>query len=79
MSIFLKEMFSNWYHLPGSAADLCELKVKDEILRVNQVNVTDKTAGEVGDVIGRSVSTGYIELKVKRMCHAGKLDFKQCY
>ncbi|KAI8798539.1 calponiny domain-containing protein, partial [Biomphalaria glabrata] len=58
----------------GSSADLCELKVKDTILSINHMDVSEKSTSEVGDIVGRAVSAGYIELRISRETNEDDFD-----
>ncbi|KAH9488183.1 hypothetical protein Btru_064869 [Bulinus truncatus] len=53
----------------GSSADLNDLKVKDIILSVNQIDVSNKSTTDIGDIVAKAVNTGYIEMKISRDLH----------
>ena len=60
---------------PGSAADVCELRMKDQIVAVNKKDISHMTKPQVQRMIEDSVKIGQIELKVKRPINeSGKVN-----
>ncbi|KAL8617088.1 hypothetical protein ACOMHN_014259 [Nucella lapillus] len=55
----------------GSAADVCELQAKDEVISINGQTVGRLTSVELGQKVQASVRTGQIELRVKRFLGSG--------
>ncbi|XP_064610037.1 LIM domain only protein 7-like isoform X2 [Liolophura sinensis] len=55
----------------GGAADVCEVRVKDEITEINRRKVSTYSHTQVQDLIKRAVRTGKLELKVKRYIRKG--------
>lgn len=62
----------------GGAADVCEVRVKDEITEINRRKVSTYSHTQVQDLIKRAVRTGKLELKVKRYLRKGKQDVPCC-
>ncbi|XP_046380443.2 LIM and calponin homology domains-containing protein 1-like isoform X2 [Haliotis rufescens] len=50
----------------GSAADVCEVLARDEILSINKCDISSRTNVEVSQLIQGAVKTGQLELRVKR-------------
>ncbi|XP_050417442.1 uncharacterized protein LOC126830949 isoform X2 [Patella vulgata] len=50
----------------GSAADVCELKSKDEVLSINKIDVSKLTNQEANNLIQESARQGSVEIRVKR-------------
>ncbi|PVD35016.1 hypothetical protein C0Q70_06297 [Pomacea canaliculata] len=50
----------------GSAADVCELQTKDEVVSINGQSIAQLTSAELEQKVKNAVSVGQIELRVKR-------------
>ncbi|XP_078323892.1 uncharacterized protein LOC111127520 isoform X5 [Crassostrea virginica] len=50
----------------GSAADVCDLQMKDIILSVNRKDVSTMTLPQVQHMVDNAAKQGHVELKVKR-------------
>ncbi|XP_046577711.1 LOW QUALITY PROTEIN: LIM and calponin homology domains-containing protein 1-like [Haliotis rubra] len=50
----------------GSAADVCEVMARDEILAINKCDISSRTNEEVSKLIQDAVKSGQLELRVKR-------------
>ncbi|XP_067663284.1 LIM domain only protein 7-like isoform X1 [Haliotis asinina] len=50
----------------GSAADVCEVMARDEILSINKCDISSRTHQEVSQLIQDAVKSGQLELRVKR-------------
>lgn len=55
----------------GSAADICELQAKDEVISINGQSVARLTSVELTQKVQGLVRTGQIELRVKRFLGSG--------
>ncbi|XP_070198566.1 trichohyalin-like [Littorina saxatilis] len=55
----------------GSAADVCELQGKDEVISINGKTVMGMTSAELSNTVKDAVRVGLIELRVKRFLGSG--------
>lgn len=60
----------------GSAADVCELQTKDEVVSINGQSIAQLTSAELEQKVKNAVSVGQIELRVKR--YLGSRGGKSC-
>lgn len=60
----------------GSAADVCELKAKDEVVAINKQNISQMTFAQLDQNVRDAVQIGQIELRVKRYLGSGGGKFK---
>ena len=51
---------------PGGAADVCELKLGDEIVSINSAKLANHYLESVRTVIDQAVHTGLVELAIRR-------------
>lgn len=56
----------------GSAADVCDLQMKDIILSVNRKDVSTMTLPQVQHMVDNAAKQGHVELKVKREAAEGE-------
>ena len=59
------------YSFSGSAADINEVKSKDEVLAINNLSTAAMGSSQVQTLVEEAVRTGHIELRVKRFLGAG--------
>lgn len=60
------------FGIAGSAADVCDLQMKDMILSVNRKDVANMTQPQVQHIIDMAAKQGHVELKIKREMGEGK-------
>ncbi|KAK7498674.1 hypothetical protein BaRGS_00010051 [Batillaria attramentaria] len=61
----------------GSAADICELQTKDEVVAINGESVSGLTLADLNQKVKGAVRVGQIELRVKRVLGSGRGDFDE--
>lgn len=60
------------FFVVGSAADVCDLQMKDIILSVNRKDVSTMTLPQVQHMVDNAAKQGHVELKVKREAAEGE-------
>lgn len=62
----------DFFVVVGSAADVCDLQMKDIILSVNRKDVSTMTLPQVQHMVDNAAKQGHVELKVKREAAEGE-------